>query len=181
LGEGVRNGKPLRVTDLPATLPFVKPARGTRSAKRLGVVQQRKFLELLLQGASPQVACHKLKVKLAAFWHTLEHDAEFAAALQQAWDTLSFNVMAALYQAAIKGNGPAQQFWLKHRPPRHWVGAASDSSSADSLESLSDDELLDRARTEAPDLAAEIEAQMGSIPGEFPPAEISGTGDGLGE
>jgi hypothetical protein len=144
-----------RRQDAPAT------KRRNAAAKRFGDAQQRQFLELLLQGASLQVACLKLKLPLAMFWRTLEHDEQFAATLQEAWDTLSFNVMAALYQAAIKGNGPAQQFWLKHRPPPQWA-APTAPNSADELETLNDDELLDRARAEAPDLAAALAARIES-------------------
>jgi hypothetical protein len=137
------------------------------------VRQQRQFLELMVQGASPQVACHKLNASLASFWNTLERDVKFAGALQRMWDTLSFNVVAALYQAAIKGNGSAQQFWLKLRPPPRWASAAADSKPEDDLETLTDAQLLDRARTEAPDLAAEIAARIaatgsGCAPEDFP-------------
>lgn len=182
--EGLRNRK--RSTEVddsdPITLPFeqkppAKPTRRKKKANLLGVRQQQKILEWMMQGASPQMACRKLNLSLDLFWMTLERDARFAAELQRVWDTLSFNVVAALYQAAIKGNGPAQQFWLKHRPPPRWAVTPLDQNPADDLEAMSDAELLDRARTEAPDLAAEIATRIAATPGRFPSAGVSDAAD----
>ena len=146
-----------------------KPVRG------FGKVRQREFLELLMQGASPQVACRKLKLPIAAFWQTLEHNAGFAAELQKVWDALSFNVVAALYQAAMKGNSTAQQFWLKHRPPPRWSQLPGGSILTDDLETLTNAELLDRARQEAPDFAAEIAARVAETGSGLAPQTVPGT------
>lgn len=164
-------------------------AGGLRTRKRsgglvvrgFGKVRQREFLELLMQGASPQVACRKLKLPIASFWQTLEHNADFAAELQKVWDALSFNVVAALYQAAIKGNSTAQQFWLKHRPPPRWSQVPDGSILADDLETLSHDELLDRARTEAPDFAAEIAARVATTGSGLASETVPGTDFRLGQ
>lgn len=129
-------------------------------SSKLRPTQRRELLDLMMQGASPLVACRKLNIPMAAFWTTLDQDDGFATQLQRVWDALSLNVVAALYQAAIKGNGSAQQFWLKHRPPPRWAVTAADADSTDELDTLSDAELLDRARTEAPDLAAQIAARL---------------------
>ena len=138
-----------------------------RSTARMSPALQREFLELMVKGASPHGACGKLEVSLASFWNTLEHDAQFAAELQRVWDTLSFNVVSALYRAAMEGNGSAQQFWLKHRPPPRWAVPDQDQVPADELEALTDAELLDRARTEAPDLAAEIATRIAAAGSRF--------------
>lgn len=140
-----------------------------------GKVRQREFLELLMQGASPQAACRKLKLPIAAFWQTLEHHAGFAAELQKVWDALSFNVVAALYQAAMKGNSTAQQFWLKHRPPPRWSQLPGGSILTDDLETLTNAELLDRARQEAPDFAAEIAARAAETGSGLAPQAVPGT------
>ncbi len=182
-----RNGKPRAGIDNdPVTLPFVKTPRPKKprakpAVKRLSVKRQKEFLDWMIQGASPQVACHQLQVSLEVFWNTLEHDARFAGELQRVWDTLSFNVVAALYQAAIKGNGPAQQFWLKHRPPPRWAAASADQIPTDDMEALSDAELLDRARTEAPDLAAEIAARIAATGSGRAPEDLPGPAEGRDE
>lgn len=184
--EALRNGKPpAGVDDEPATLPFAKatasenpPRKKSNRRARVrgfGEVRQREFLELLMSGASPQVACRKLKLSMSAFWEMLEHEAHFAAELQKVWDSLSFNVVAALYQAAVKGNAPAQQFWLKHRPPPRWSQLPGGSIQSDDLDTLTHDELLERARTEAPDLAAEIAARAAEAGRRLPSKTVPGT------
>lgn len=147
----------------PATLPF--PEGDTNAPKKKFVVRgfgprpQQEFLRWMMQGASPQLACKQMKIPLSVFWKALEHDADFAAQLQSVWDSLSYDVVAALYHSAIKGNAQAQQFWLKHRPPPRWMIASPESFLADDLESLTHDELLERVRAEAPDLAVAIAAR----------------------
>lgn len=159
------SASPLHRDDAPAGTVPEKAGRKGRAVQRMGTARRKQFLELLIQGASPQVACRKLSIPVALFWQTLDQDAGFASELQRVWDLLSYNVMAALYQAAIKGNGSAQQFWLKHRPPPCWLSAGAGQPPHDDLEDLSDAELLDQARTEAPDLAAEIAARVAAAPG----------------
>jgi hypothetical protein len=181
--EGRRNRKRAAEVDEPATLPFTgnSPKSSQKRTRRQAVVrgfgQQRQveFIGLLMNGASPQGACKKLKLPLVKFWMALEYDAEFAAELQKVWDSLSFNVLAALYQAAMKGNSMAQQFWLKHRPPPRWSQFPVGSILVDDLETLTDDELLKRARQEAPDFAAEIAARAAKAGSGLPPKTVPGT------
>lgn len=184
--KGLRTRKRDLKSAGPITLPFAgetgadqAPSRKKAVVKGFGAPKQKEFIDWMMQGASPQVACKKLKVPIAAFWKTLDHDDDFAAEIQQVWDALSFNVVAALYQAAIKGNGTAQQFWLKHRPPPRWANA--ENSLFDDLEGLSHDELLERARAEAPDLAAEIAARVAAPRGRGPSEAVPAAPDRAGE
>ena len=183
--EGLRNGKPgvgREKNSTPESREETTKKKQKSSPdrrkpavqRRFGERKQLEFLQWMVQGASPQVACKKLNLPLADFWRTLERDAAFAAELQKVWDTLSFNVVAALYQAAIKGNGPAQQFWLKLRPAPQWAVDLAERTSPDDLENLTNEELLARLRQEAPDLAAEIAAgnraaRGGNAPQPLPP------------
>ncbi len=162
--QGPREEKPLlapRAGADPMTVPFPVKKKASKHAvvRGFGPRPQQEFLKWLLQGASPQLACKKLKLPLSTFWRAVENDPEFAGKLQAVWDTLSFDVVAALYQSAIKGNAQAQQFWLKYRPAPRWANSNGESSFTDDLESLSHDELLERIRTEAPDLAVAIAAR----------------------
>jgi hypothetical protein len=105
------------------------------------------LIEWVLKGASPAGACQQLGVPIEQFWQTVQHQPAFARRLQQAFDTLSLNVLAVLYQAAMKGQTSAQQFWLRHRPIPFWSsGPASEEVAADDFERLTDAELLECAR-----------------------------------
>ena len=134
----------------------------------------------MLQGASPQVACRKLDIPLDAFWRGLERNAKFAAQIQQVWDALSFNVVAALYQAAMQGNSSAQQFWLKHRPPPRWTTMGAEPSPADDLDAMTHDELLERVQEEAPDLAVAFAAGAAAARRGQPSTAVSGAPEGAG-
>lgn len=123
--------------------------------------EQQRVWCWLLKGASPQVACQQLGIDIARFWKTLDQDAPFALALQQLFDTLSHNVLAALYQAAMKGNVAAQQFWLRHRPVSRWVTELEEPAIADDdFARLSDADLLDVAGTEDVALPAAVTARL---------------------
>ncbi len=117
--------------------------------------EQEQVWSWLVKGASPQVACQQLGLSLPAFWRTLEGDVAFATALQQLFDTLSHNVLAALYRAAMEGNVTAQQFWLRHRPARAWQAPAV-SELTDDPANFADAELLERAFAEGADIPPEV-------------------------
>jgi hypothetical protein len=118
--------------------------------------QQQALLALLSKGASAAAACRQLGLPVENFWHTLHRNASFAAALQQAFDTLSHNVLSVLYQTAMKGNVTAQQFWLKHRPALHWAIPTETAPDDELYDALSYAELVDQARQSRLDVDAEI-------------------------
>jgi hypothetical protein len=107
-----------------------------------------------------------LGLPVEGFWRTRDADANFARALQELFDTLSLNILAALYQAAMKGNVTAQQFWLRQRPPAVW--ARNETSPAHEWEALSDAELCDYAQDHGVELPADVVAQL--RPPREPPA-----------
>lgn len=120
--------------------------------------QQHALWSYLLKGASPIAVCRELGVSPDHFWSTLQHDPQFAAALQRLFDSLSHNVLTALYQAAMKGNVTAQQFWLRQRPLAAW-SAAPDAAANDDLEHMSDADLIELARAAGIDLPPEAAAR----------------------
>lgn len=107
----------------------------------LTAAQQTAYLTRIARGASLAAACASLGLSVTAVLITLETDATFRAQQQQIDQLLSQNVAAALYQAAMKGNVPAQTFLLKNRPPSGWQGNDDENQSSDDLERLTDDQL----------------------------------------
>ncbi len=128
--------------------------------------QQDRILEWLTKGAGPVAACQQLGLSVDQFWETLSHDARFAGALQRLFDTLSQNVLAALYQSAMKGRISAQQFWLRQRPAVAWTTASEHNDDLDPLLRLNDDELVDECRAAGVDLPPEVAARMAAEAGE---------------
>ena len=119
--------------------------------------QQREYLDLLLRGASPAVACQQLNVDLSAVVELMAEDDEFRMKADAVYDALSQNVAARLYQEAMKGSVPAMSQWLKNRPPPEWPDHASASRSDSSLDVISDEELIRLARLENLAIPAELE------------------------
>jgi hypothetical protein len=120
-------------------------------------------LALLQKGASPALVCQELGLSTDAFWNTIHADAGFQAAVQQVFDTLSHNVVTALYQAAIKGNVTAQQFWLRQHPASLFNPVESTDAS-DDLSELSPDELQAELGETASVLAIACDAEKAARP-----------------
>ncbi len=135
--------------------------------------EQQQVWSYLVKGASPQLACRELGLSLRRFWTTLDRDPQFAIAMEHLFRTLSHNVLAALYQRAMKGDKTAQQYWLRTMPP--FTGSnTTPTEKDDDLTELSDAELVDRARATGvalPDaiaaclLSTSSSATSGGIPG----------------
>lgn len=140
-----------------ADSPLV-PRQPTPRSSRLLTPEERQALgQLLLRGASPALACLELDLELEDFWHTVRHDPVFAQTVRQLYDTLSHNVVAALYKKALQGDTAAQRQWLQQCTATLWQPPAKSGSSADDLTQLSDAELLQRLRAELPVVLALLE------------------------
>lgn len=124
--------------------------------------EQEELLVWLHKGASPAAACAQLSQPVEKFWRTLQHDREFSDAFQRLYDTLSQNVLSALYQSAMKGNVTAQQFWLRQRPATHWTTTHDADEPFHALQKLNDDELVDQCRTAGIDLPVDLTLRMGT-------------------
>lgn len=121
--------------------------------------QQAAVIQWMQKGAAPGAACQQQGLTVEHFWFTLANDPAFNRALQQLFDTLSQNVLVALYQAAMKGQVTAQQFWLRHRPATLWT-TQTETTSTDPLQQLNDDQLVDEFRAAGLDLPPEVAARV---------------------
>ena len=137
--------------------------------------QQNLFLDHLARGASPAVACLKENLDLDEVNRAYENNEEF----RQRWDNtnreLGRNVVAALYRSAIEGSVTAQTFWLKHRPPPDWSPEQemSRDSVMEELEQMSDEQLMELARTAGIDLPASSETGTSATCDEAGSREVS--------
>ncbi len=80
------------------------------------LADQKEFVRLIAQGASPAAACSLLKVPVDCAYLTFECDQRFRKRLETVFLSLTDNVRAALYREAVKGKVAAQTFWLKSEP-----------------------------------------------------------------
>lgn len=87
----------------------------------------------------------------------MQHDPAFAQTVRQLYDTLSHNVVAALYKKALQGDTTAQRQWLQQCAATLWQPPAKSVTPADDLTQLSDAELLQQLRAELPVVLALLE------------------------
>lgn len=108
--------------------------------------EQLDVLNALLRGGSPQTVCQKLGRDPLDFCRTVADDGSFRAALRQARELMTLNVVATVYRAAMEGTPAAQALWLRTFPPDDWAEpvsstSATDSDAADDAVSLTNDAL----------------------------------------
>ena len=80
------------------------------------------YLEAVRSGDGPLTAADAVGVSTATVRAMMSADAEFAAEAKDAERYATEQVQKALYEAAMSGNVPAIQLWLRHRDPERWGG-----------------------------------------------------------
>lgn len=121
------------------------------------------------------MVCQKLFLSMSDVAETLNQDDEFRRLWQEIDQSLSQNVVSALYQSAMKGSVTAQTFWLKHHPPPGWCGHSDkqDTNEKQNFEDLSDEELLELAGTLGLDPPSEFENRTESTDDEKKSGDLS--------
>ena len=80
------------------------------------------YLEAVRSGDGPMTAADAAGATWADVRTTMAADPEFASQVNDAERFATEQVQKALYEAAMSGNVPAIQLWLRHRDPEHWGG-----------------------------------------------------------
>ncbi len=139
-------------------------------------VDRMGYVDLLLRGASPAAAATRLGVDLYRIVEAIAEDEEFRMRVDAAYDALSQNVAARLYQEAMQGSVTAMTFWLKHRPPPEWPDYQMQTPAPTGLDALTDEELLRLARLENIAIPAELAASLeaaGSAAASLPVPQVA--------
>ena len=114
------------------------------------------YLEAVRLGDGPLTAADAVGVSTATVRAMMSADADFAAQVKDAERYATEQVQKALYEAAMSGNVPAIQLWLRHRDPEHWgvmptrapQSEATPTTDTDLLKFLADSDLELRAMIE---------------------------------
>lgn len=128
---------------------------------------QDELCSMLQRGASPFGACQQLEISLESVKETYVSDRHFSKQIDQVPNVLSQNVAAALYRQAMEGNVSAQIYWLKTLPPPGWSQAATSPvplTFDETLDQLSDEELIELARAMGVDLSPQNITNNGEAP-----------------
>ncbi|QDU78617.1 hypothetical protein Pla110_03210 [Polystyrenella longa] len=96
-------------------------------------------------------ACQQMGQTTGSFLRTFTEKESFRDEYYAVMTLLSQNVLMALYRQAMEGSVSAQTNWLKAMPPPGWDGVPAIEhvplfSFDETLDDLSDDELLNLAR-----------------------------------
>lgn len=154
-----------------------KASCGTQRRGRLLTSTEREaVLALLFEGWGKGRACHKLGFSHHSLLRTAEEVPEFAAQVMQACEHRNEAVEMALFKAALEGKVTAQKFWLERQDQQQPAGKnAHVLSEEDDLSTLSDEELIERARAVGIDLPPQIAQRLAKAyrrgrSGDVPPA-----------
>lgn len=150
-----------------------QPCRKRKASQTLQTVRtglartdEEEYLRLLLRGASPAAAAQQLELDLFVIVEAIADDEEFRVKVDAAYDALSQNVAARLYQEAMRGSVPAMTLWLKNRPPPEWPDGRPEETFNPALDVLSDEELLRLARLENVEIPPELETGIDQAGGQ---------------
>jgi hypothetical protein len=146
--------------------------------RRLRKSEQDAILELLFKGWGKIRACRELGLSYESLIRTVEERTEFGERVLEASKGKNEAIEMALYKAALEGNVTAQRFWLQHQtdPEQPLAEKQLDVlSEEDDLSTLSDEELIERARTVGIDLPPKIAQRLAKAyrrgrSGDVPPA-----------
>jgi hypothetical protein len=94
----------------------------------LGGDDRAAVLDVLLRGGSPQAACQRLGLDVAAFCKAADEDAGFRRRLRHVRELMTHNIVATVYAAAMKGTPAAQALWLRMFPPAGWTDPSPEHS-----------------------------------------------------
>lgn len=118
---------------------------------KFGSNKKRAFLEALRGGARRGAAAESIGVSRETIRLHMHKDDGFRDAIDQAEMDANECVENALFNAAVGGNVTGCQVWLYNRMPERWkdrrnIRVGGDPENPIDLHTLSDEELLRRAR-----------------------------------
>jgi len=82
--------------------------------------QKTDYVHHIANGGAPSAICKLLAIEHDQVEAAQRTDAQFEAAILNAYDRLDENIAAKLYVMAMQGNIAALAIWLRHSPPARW-------------------------------------------------------------
>ena len=88
-------------------------------------------------------------------WQRESKKSEISDALKKGESLGRAKIVNSLYQNALKGSVPSQIFWLKNRAPDQWADTIQNKFTIESINKLSDTQLLDAIRKDS-DISSQV-------------------------
>ena len=107
------------------------------------------------QGLTQEQIGHCLGISHETFHKQKRNSSEFVEAIKRGQSKVISLVSNALFENAMSGNVVSQIFWLKNRAPDQWADTIQNKFTIESINKLSDTQLLDEIRKDQ-DISSQV-------------------------
>ena len=107
------------------------------------------------QGLTQEQIGHCLGISHETFHKQKRNSSDFVEAIKRGQSKAISLVSNALFENAMSGNAVSQIFWLKNRAPDQWADTIQNKFTIESINKLSDTQLLDEIRKDS-DISSQV-------------------------
>ena len=107
------------------------------------------------QGLTQEQISHCIGISRDTFFKSKRNSEYFSDAIKRGQSKAISLVSNALFENAMSGNAVSQIFWLKNRAPDQWADTIQNKFTIESINKLSDTQLLDEIRKDQ-DISSQV-------------------------
>ena len=107
------------------------------------------------QGLTQEQISHCIGISRDTFFKSKRNSEYFSDAIKRGQSKAISLVSNALFENAMSGNAVSQIFWLKNRAPDQWADTIQNKFTIESINKLSDTQLLDEIRKDS-DISSQV-------------------------
>jgi hypothetical protein len=132
-----------------------KPSRFGRKGFQITPDILKQVEKFAGQGLTQEQIGHCLGISHETFHKQKRNSSDFVEAIKRGQSKAISLVSNSLFQNAISGNVVSQIFWLKNRAPDQWADTIQNKFTIESINKLSDTQLLDEIRKDS-DISSQV-------------------------
>ena len=132
-----------------------KPSRFGRKGFQITPDILKQVEKFAGQGLTQEQIGHCLGISHETFHKQKRNSSEFVEAIKRGQSKAISLVSNALFENAMSGNAVSQIFWLKNRAPDQWADTIQNKFTIESINKLSDTQLLDEIRKDS-DISSQV-------------------------
>ena len=132
-----------------------KPSRFGRKGFQITPDILKQVEKFAGQGLTQEQIGHCLGISHETFHKQKRNSSDFVEAIKRGQSKAISLVSNSLFQNAISGNVVSQIFWLKNRAPDQWADTIQNKFTIESINKLSDTQLLDEIRKDQ-DISSQV-------------------------
>ena len=132
-----------------------KPSRFGRKGFQITPDILKQVEKFAGQGLTQEQIGHCLGISHETFHKQKRNSSDFVEAIKRGQSKAISLVSNALFENAMSGNAVSQIFWLKNRAPDQWADTIQNKFTIESINKLSDTQLLDEIRKDS-DISSQV-------------------------